>query len=63
MNHNKSYGTINYSHDVCPPEAGMIRAARVTGHEVVYSEVKEKYGYRVGLAKTVEDADRILDSL
>ena len=44
-------------------EAGMVRAVRVTGHEMVYSEVKEKYGYMVGLAKTVEDADRILDNL
>lgn len=43
-------------------EAGMVSAVRVTGREVVYKETKEKYGYMVGLAKTVEDADRILDT-
>ncbi len=43
-------------------EAGMVRAVRVTGSEVEYKETKEEYGYTVGLAKTIEDADQILDA-
>ncbi len=43
--------------------AGMVRAVRVTGQKVEYRETTEKYGYRVGLAETVQDADRILDTL
>ena len=44
-------------------DAGMTRAIRVTGQKTEYREIKEKYGYTVGLAETMEDADRILDSL
>ena len=44
-------------------DAGMTRAIRVTGRKVEYRETTEKYGYKVGLAETIEDADRILDSL
>ena len=44
-------------------EAGMVRAVRVTGQKVDYWETTEKYGYQVGVAETIEDADRILDSL
>ena len=43
-------------------DAGMERAVRVTGHDVKYRESKEKYGYTIGLARTVEDADKILDA-
>jgi len=43
-------------------DAGMVRAVRVTGRKVEYRETKEKYGYMVGLAETIEDADRILDT-
>nr|NJM03384.1 hypothetical protein [Desulfobacula sp.] len=42
-------------------DAGMTRAVRVTGQKVEYRETREKYGYTVGLAETMEDADRILD--
>lgn len=42
-------------------DAGMARAVRVTGQEVPYSEMKEKYGYIVSLSKTVEEAEEILD--
>jgi len=44
-------------------DAGMARAIRVTGQKVEYRETKEKYGYMVGLAETIEEADRILDTL
>lgn len=44
-------------------DAGMVRAVRVVGQKVDYLETTEKYGYTVGLAETVQDADRILDSL
>lgn len=44
-------------------DAGMVHAIRVTGNDVEYQETTEKYGYTVGLAKTVEDADRILDAV
>ncbi|MFA5903727.1 MAG: hypothetical protein WC836_07305 [Desulfobacula sp.] len=42
-------------------DSGMVRAIRVTGQTVEYRETTEKYGYKVGLAATVEDADRLLD--
>lgn len=44
-------------------DAGMTRAIRVTGQKVEYREKKETYGYMVGLAERIVDADRILDSL
>lgn len=43
-------------------DAGLARAIRVTGQKVEYRESTEKYGYKVGLAETVEDADKILDN-
>ncbi len=42
-------------------EAGMVRAVRVTGSVTHYKETKEKYGYIVSLAATVEDAEKVLD--
>jgi len=42
--------------------AGMARAVRVTRHKVKYSEKKEKYGYIVSPAPTVDAADDILDA-
>lgn len=44
-------------------DAGMARAIRVTGQKTEYRETREKYGYTVGLAETVEDADRLLDTV
>ena len=44
-------------------DAGMTRVVRVTGTEVENRETTEKLGYKVNLAKTVEDAEQILDSL
>ncbi len=43
-------------------DAGMVRAIRVTGQKSEYRETTEKYGYKVGLAETAEEADRILDT-
>lgn len=42
-------------------DAGMSRVIRVTGTDVKYRETTEEYGYRIGLAKTVQDAEAILD--
>jgi transketolase C-terminal domain/subunit len=44
-------------------DAGMARAIRVTGRKTEYRETREKYGYMIGLAETIEEADRILDTL
>ena len=41
--------------------AGMARAIRVTGTDVKYRETTEKYGYVVGIAKTVQAAEAVLD--
>lgn len=42
-------------------DAGMAKVIRVTGTDVKYRETREKLGYIVGLAKTIEDAEAILD--
>ncbi len=42
-------------------EAGMVRAVRVTGSVTHCKETKEKYGYIVSLAATVEEAEKVLD--
>lgn len=44
-------------------DAGMVKVVRVTGSEVKNRETTEKLGYKVGLAKNVEDADKILDEI
>ncbi len=42
-------------------EAGMVRAVRVTGSVTHDKETKEKLGYVVSLAASIEEADKVLD--
>ncbi|MCP4020747.1 MAG: hypothetical protein GY729_02795 [Desulfobacteraceae bacterium] len=44
-------------------DAGLSRAIRVVGYDIKYYESKGVHGYSIGLAKSVQDADKILDSL
>ncbi len=43
-------------------DAGMVRAVRVTNSLTTTKETKEKQGYVLSLAPTVEEADKVLDA-